>query len=184
MIVFASEDGHGAVELFHEDDSHHLVGECHFRQRQFFASHFVDTAAEAIWSTDDEYQAPAGRREFFLHPLSHFDATHFAATFVEQYHPVAILDERDDEFALPFADLVARERLSVLEIADGDNLQRQVVFEPLGIFFDDVGEGFDGGFTNLDEREFHDGCWLLAVSCWLLAVGANWANGTNGADWG
>ena len=36
------QDAEGAVELFHEDEADHLVGECHLGQRQFSRNACVD----------------------------------------------------------------------------------------------------------------------------------------------
>lgn len=42
MIRFAVDDGHGPIDLFGENQTDHLMRECHARKRDFLVCLFVD----------------------------------------------------------------------------------------------------------------------------------------------
>ena len=68
VIGFPLDDGAGTVELFGEDEAHHLVREGHGRERELFVGTLIDGGREPIGAADDEDQS-AGGVLLALHPF-------------------------------------------------------------------------------------------------------------------
>ena len=60
MVRLASDDGKSPVQLFREDNPHHLVRKCHFRQGYRAVAAVIHLPGEAVCPSDDEHHVPAG----------------------------------------------------------------------------------------------------------------------------
>ena len=56
VVGLAAEDGSGTVYLLDNEQAHHLVRECHARQRKHAVATVVDGLAEAVRTTDNEHK--------------------------------------------------------------------------------------------------------------------------------
>lgn len=108
MILFTFDDGKGAVELFDEYHSYHLMGEGHLRERQLFVGSVVYGIRETVRTADDEHHVSAHCLLFLLHPSRQFYAAHFLPVFVEQHHMVACLYLLEYQFSLHLLLLLLR----------------------------------------------------------------------------
>ena len=54
VIGLPLEDGEGSVELFEEDESDHLMGECHMAEAEEVVGSGVDLGREAVGAADGE----------------------------------------------------------------------------------------------------------------------------------
>ena len=66
MVRFPPYDGHGAVELFREDEADHLVGESHAGEGDFVVRPLVDFLGESVGTSDDEDETFESRGAFLL----------------------------------------------------------------------------------------------------------------------
>lgn len=57
VIGFTAEDGECAIDLLHEEETHHLVGEGHAREGEFLVGEGIDVGCESVGSSDDEDQS-------------------------------------------------------------------------------------------------------------------------------
>ena len=93
MIGLAGEDGHGTIELLHDEKAYHLVAERHLAEADFLGCQFVDGRRKAIGTAYYEHQ-PAGRSgHAFLHPSCKIYAATLAPMLVQQDHIVARLQQ-------------------------------------------------------------------------------------------
>ena len=87
MIRFTTYDGAGAIDLFGEDESHHLVRKRHVRERQLLIGTGIDRLRETIRATYDEDQSTRCVL-LLLQPSCKLNATQLSAVLVEQHHGV------------------------------------------------------------------------------------------------
>lgn len=66
MIGFSSQYGHGAVELFREDEAHHLMRKGHAGEGDFVVRPLVDLLGEPVGTSDDENEAFETRSALLL----------------------------------------------------------------------------------------------------------------------
>ena len=135
VIGFTPENGHCAVDLLAGHYSYHLVGESHLGERQFAVGALIDGIAEAVGSSDDERQVFAGRH-LLLKVIGELDRAELASVLIEQDDVHSRRETCQDRFAFGNLDLLFRERLGVLQIRQDNELERQIVLEPLLVVVD------------------------------------------------
>ena len=84
MVGFTLQDGEGAVKLFDEDKAHHLVAECHGRERHFGISAVVHLLREAVRPADDENQTFCTRGHLFFKAFGEIHGSELLAVFVQK----------------------------------------------------------------------------------------------------
>lgn len=134
MIRLALHDGHRAIELLHEDDTNHLVGEGHLGEREFFVAFVIDISGESVWTTNDEYESLADCIHLFCHPIREFDAAKLLAMLIEQNYVVARLELLQYEFSFLLLLLFSREVLRVSQFGNGHYIKSDIVLHAVGIF--------------------------------------------------
>ena len=82
VVGFVVEYGHGAVDLFDEEETNHLVGEGHFGEGEFFVGAFVHAFGEAVRSTDYEDDLAGAAIHVVLNLLGKFHGAWCFTTFV------------------------------------------------------------------------------------------------------
>ena len=87
MVALALDDSAGAIQLLGEYQSHHLMRECHSRERNLLVGALVHGVGETIRSADDENKS-AGSLLLFLKPSSHLHTCALRSVFVEQNNRV------------------------------------------------------------------------------------------------
>lgn len=148
MIRFTFNNSTRAIDLLAEDEAHHLVRECHARQGNLIVGTIVHLLAEAVRSTDDEYQS-ACHLLLTLYPLCKLHRPEILAVLVKKYHSIRRLQKLQYLFALTFLLLFFAESLSVFEFWDGSNLERHVMSDAVAVVADASYEMFVYGLSNL-----------------------------------
>jgi len=153
MIGLAAYDGEGAVELLHEEETHHLMRKGHLGERDLLLRSIVDAGREAVRAADEEDEALGHCLQALLHPLAELTAGELAATLVEEDEVVAGLQSVEDLIGLALLLLLFAERLGVAQV--GQLLERggQVVAEPLHVFGDERGKDGAGGAAGEEDVE-------------------------------
>ena len=132
VIGLAPDDGTGTVELFGEDEPHHLMGEGHAGERELLAGTGIDLLGEAVRSADDKHE-PASRMGFPFYPSCELGAAQFGAMLVQQNHRVLGLQLTEDQLALgPFLLLFA-EAFGGLQFWNGHQLEWHVMADALHV---------------------------------------------------
>lgn len=54
MVRLVVEDSEGTVELFHEEEAHHLVVESHVGERDFVVGSLIDRRGKAVGAANDK----------------------------------------------------------------------------------------------------------------------------------
>ena len=155
MVWFAVEDGHGSVNLFHEQHAYHLVGERHAAEAYLFVPTLVNVFREAVRPSDDEDQSLRTCRHLLLHPCGKLHAGALAAVLVEEHDVVSRLQASQDEFSFALLLLVLTDSLRVLELGYDLDVEGDVVPDALCILLYDGGEAFVGGLAYHDEYALH-----------------------------
>ncbi len=135
VVGFAAYDGHGAVELLHEDKAHHLVGERHFRQRQFLLGCGIDIIGETVRTSDDENQTVGEGVHFIGHPIGKFHTSQFASALIEQHDMVAGLKQAQNLLTLQLFLLFLTHFLVVFKLRNDSHVEGQVVLQATDILF-------------------------------------------------
>ncbi len=168
VIRLSADDGARPVYLFGEDEAHHLVGEGHPGQRNLLVGPVVDASGKAVRASDDEDEA-SGRVAFLFEPSGKLHAPELAAVLVHEYDGVGGLELSGYEFALHLLLLLLGEVFRVLQLRNGDDLERHVVAYALGIVADAGGKMLVGGLSYEYQYCFHFSCpssfFLSAYSC-------------------
>ena len=87
MILLALEDGARSVQLLHENEPHHVVGERHARQRYLVVGTLVDCLGETVRAAYHQHEvAPRGLP--LAEPLGEVDASPLFATLIEKHQAV------------------------------------------------------------------------------------------------
>ena len=157
MIGFSFYNGASAIEGLGEDEPHHLVGECHLRERDFFVGAVVHCLREAVGAADHEHES-SGSGLLSLYPLGKLDAAELLSVLIQQDDGVGWLDEVEDEFSLTLLVLLFAEALGVLELRDGSDGEGHVVGDALGIILDASDEMLVDGLSDQNEFCLHDEC--------------------------
>ena len=92
MIRFTVDDGHGPIDLFGENQTDHLMRECHARKRDFLVCLFVDARRETVGSAHDEHHPFQSGCHPLFHPCGELHRTMFPSVFVQQDDMVARLE--------------------------------------------------------------------------------------------
>ena len=122
VVRFAIENRHGPVELFYENQPHHLVRECHPRQRNLLVRTFVHLFRESVRSAYYENQFSAGRIHLSAHPFGKLHRHHFLSALIEQNHRVARLNLFQNAVALKLLLLFLSQLLRVFYVRYDDRL--------------------------------------------------------------
>lgn len=88
MIRFAAQNGECAIELFDEDETHHLMRECHLRERYFSIGTLVNFRCKAVWSADNEKQPACALHCGFLYEFGELARCELRSVFVQNYDVV------------------------------------------------------------------------------------------------
>lgn len=115
MIRLSLHYGAGPVELFDENQSHHLMGECHSAQRNHFVGALVDRLRESIRPTNHK-DKPARRVYFLLKPVCETKASHFVPMLIQQHDRVRRLDVPHQQLSFFLFLLLFRESFGVLQL--------------------------------------------------------------------
>ena len=91
MIGFAFQNGEGTIELFDEDQAHHLVAESHGRERDFGIGAVVHLLCEAVWPADDEDQPFGTRCHLLFEAFGELNGGVLFAVFIQKDDLVARL---------------------------------------------------------------------------------------------
>ena len=159
MVGLTFEDGESPVKLFHKDQSYHLVGEGHGRERQFGLGFGVDLGGEAVGAANHEHQPfRAGGRRFF-EVFGKCRGAVLTAMLVEQDHMVARLQLRQEEVALRFFLLFLVEGLAVADVGNLFHLEGNVMAYPPDILLDAGDEVVLIRFPYDEKEDFHSITW-------------------------
>ena len=58
VVWFATEDGHGAVDLLYKKEAHHLMRESHLTERDLSIGTLIDRLGKAIRSSNHKDHIP------------------------------------------------------------------------------------------------------------------------------
>ena len=139
VVGTAVQDAHGPVELLHEDEAHHLMGEGHAREGDFLLRRFVHPPGKTVRAAHHEDQPFADGVHLPLHILCKFHGAHFPSAFVQQDNRVARLERTQDEVGLLLLLHVGGEVLGVLQLGDDLEVERQVTARALHVVVDGGG---------------------------------------------
>lgn len=132
MVGFAAEDGHGAVELFDEQEADHLVAERHLAEADLGVGTLIDSLAEPVRSADDEGQSACGGIKPGLQLFGKRQAAVLLAMFVQQDNERAFHRPKYG-FSFQLLLLCFGQTLGVLEIGKDLNIKGYVVLEALNV---------------------------------------------------
>ena len=135
MILLTFEDGAGSVELFGEDEAHHLVGEGHQGEGHHLLGAVVDGFGEAVGAADDEDEASAALL-LLTQPCGEVEAPALDAVLVEEDNGVAGLYQGENELALFVLLLVLGEVAGVAELGDDMDVEGHIVVDTVAVVVD------------------------------------------------
>lgn len=156
VVGFVVEDGHGAVDLFDEEEADHLVGEGHFGEGEFFVGAFVDAIGEAVRSTDDEDDLAGTAVHVVLNLFGEVHGAWSFAAFVEKDDVIGGLDTFEEFVGFTFFLLGLGKVFGVLDVRNFLDLELEVVFESLEVVVDKFDDEFVVGFADNEEEGFHE----------------------------
>ena len=133
MIGFAPEDGHGAIELLHEEQAHHLMAERHAGKGHFLAGTLVDSGGETVGSTHHKHQPPRPGGATAFHVAGKFYGAKLLAAFIKQHQPIAIRQAAEYLFAFALLLLLKAQRTCIPQIGDDFYAERQIMAQTGGI---------------------------------------------------
>lgn len=154
VVALALDDSTGAIQLLGEYQSHHLMRECHSRERNLLVGALVHGVGEAIRSADDENKS-TGSLLLFLKPCAHLHACALCSVLVEQNNRVGRLYESQYLFAFSLLLLILAEVLRVLQGRDGGYAERHVVGDALRVVLDAVDVEFVVGLADKYQLSLH-----------------------------
>ena len=157
MIRLSFYNGASAIECLGEDESHHLVGECHLGERELLVGAVVHSLRETVGAANHEHES-SGSGLLALYPLGKLDAAELLSVLIHQHHGVRRLNQFQNQFTLPFLLLLFAEALGVLELRDGSDVEGHVVGDALGIILDASDEMLVDGLSDQNEFCLHDEC--------------------------
>ena len=99
VILLPFYDRTRAIELLHEDEAHHLVGEREARERDLLVGARIDRLGEAVGPSDGEDEA-ARRSPLLLQPSRQFHGPWLASVLVEEHQRVGGLHLLQDQLPL------------------------------------------------------------------------------------
>ena len=155
MIGFTTDDGKSAIELLDEEEANHLVRKGHLRERDLALSSGIDAGREAIRTADKQDEALRHGLQTLLHPLAELTAGHLASPLIEQDQHIARLQTFEDEVGLTLFLLLFAERLGIAEVGYLFEGGRQIMCEPLNVFFDQRREDRACGSAGKEDVKFH-----------------------------
>ena len=167
MIRFAADDGAGAVYLFGEDETYHLMRQRQLRERQLFVGASVDGRREAVRPSDNEHEPPC-RSLFLLQPSGQFHAAQFLAVLVEEDDRVANLNLPQDEFSLLFFLLFLGKLPCILQVGNDGDGERHVVGDAADVVINACREVAAGGLA--DEYQFCLHSWGFSLGKRFISV--------------
>ena len=135
VIGLSFYNGASAIECLGEDESHHLVGECHLGERDLLVGAVVHCLREAVGAANHEHES-SGSGLLALYPLGKLDAAELLSVLIHQHHGIRRLNLLQNQFTLPFLLLLFAEALGILELRDGSDVEGHVVGDALGIILD------------------------------------------------
>ena len=136
MIGFALQNGEGAVKLFNEDESHHLVAESHGRERHFCVGTVVHLLREAVWSADDENQSFGAGNHLFFKASGKFNGGELLAVFVQKDDLVGRLQLAQNQRTLSGFLLFLAEGFAVARVGEFLHLERGIMSDAAHVFLD------------------------------------------------
>ena len=154
VILLPFYDRTRAIELLHEDEAHHLVGEREARERDLLVGARIDRLGEAVGSSDGEDES-ARRGPLLLQPSRQFHGPWLASVLVEEHQRVGGLHLLQDQLPLLLLLLRLGERGRGPQFGYGDDLEGHVVADAVSVVVDGVGIEFVAGLPHKDERRFH-----------------------------
>lgn len=124
VIGFAFKDGHGAIELFGEDEAGEHVREGHFGEGDAVISTLIDLFGESVGTADEIHQPFGTPKHLLLHKLRELHGGHFYAMFVQQDNVICRVYflEKQLTFKL-FLFLLAH---LIFQIRDGFHFKRKI----------------------------------------------------------
>ena len=156
MIRLSIEDGIGSIELLNEDETNHLVGECHWGKGDFLVGSGIDFGGKAVRSSNDEDKSLGNGVLLLLNPVGKVDTAKGLAMLVKQDKVVGGLELAQDKLSFTSLLLVGREGLGVFQFGNGDDVKSHIVLETSGILVYQTNEMWVHGLTDQKEREFHE----------------------------
>ena len=155
MIRLTVQDGHGAIQLFDENQADHLMGECHLAQCHLLGCDVIDSRTEAIRAANDKHQPFRNGVHLLLHVSGKLQGGELPAFLVQQHHVVAGLQRFQDKFAFTLFLLCLGEVLRVLDIRNDLHVKRDVVGKPVPIGVDGFCQIGGVGLADNDQCYFH-----------------------------
>ena len=160
VVGLVVEDGEGAVELFDEEEAHHLVVEGHLGEGYLVVCHVVDAGGEAEGTADDEDKAAGAGVHLLLEVLREPHGGVLFAMLVEEDDAVSTFEtfEQEDGFAL--FDFLGRGALLVFESGDDFEVEVDVVLQSFDVDVDAFLKVGNVGLGNDEELDVH-GVWMM-----------------------
>lgn len=109
VVGLALPDGHGAVELFGEDEAGEDVREGHLRKGDFVVAAGIHLLRKAVGTADEEHQPLGAANHLLLYELREGDGGEFFAALVQQNNEIGSLDFLEKELTLLLFLLIYRE---------------------------------------------------------------------------
>lgn len=136
MIGFAFQNGEGAVQLFDENQPHHLVRKRHRRKRHFGVGLGIDILRKSVWATNHKNDALAARSHEFFEIFRKLDRCELLAVFVQKNDVVARLKLRQQQKTLRFFLQFLAQGLAVADVGNFLHLERCIMPKPANILLD------------------------------------------------
>lgn len=109
VVGLTLPDGHGAVELFGEDEAGEDVREGHLRKGDFVVAAGIHLLRKAVGTADEEHQPLGAANHLLLNELREGDGSEFLAALVQQNNEIGSLDLLEKELTLLLFLLIYRE---------------------------------------------------------------------------
>lgn len=131
VVGFAAEDGHGAVELFGEEQTDHLMAESHLAQGDLCVGAGIDGRAETVRSAHDEGEiAPAVHPSLEL--CGKIDAAVLLAMLVEENKEMSF-GSTENHIALLLLLLRLAQALGIAQFGQDGYLERDIMAQTADI---------------------------------------------------
>ena len=155
MIRFALQDGESPIKLLDKDESHHLVAECHGRERQLGVGAVIRFLREAVRPANDENHPFCSGNHLFLNALCEANGGQLLAVFVQEYNVVGGLQLLGNQRGLGLFLLLFAEGPAVARVGQFLHFERDVVPDAAHIFLDARGEVVLVRFPYGEQNGFH-----------------------------
>ena len=147
MIRLTAQDCHCAVELLDEQQTDHLMAECHLAEGYLRIGALIDCIAESVRAANDECQSACGGVQPLLQLARERQTAVLLAVLIQQHNKTA-LHGAQDSLALQLLLLRFAQALGVPEVGDNLYVKGDIMLEALHVRLDHLRQFIADSFAH------------------------------------